>query len=472
MRVGCALRRVEIHRNIDMAAARCDAFHSIAISGMAAARHHSRVEGSSMQDLASARIGVIGLGYVGLPLAVEFGKQFDTLGYDIDAGRIAALHDSTDHNREITDEELTASVHLRLSASLDDLRDRSVYIVTVPTPIDEHKRPDFSPLIDASRSIGSVLARGDVVIYESTVYPGATEEICVPELERSSGLRFNEDFFVGYSPERINPGDRKRRLVDIPKVTSGSTPEAAEFIDALYRSIITAGTHKAPSLQVAEAAKVVENTQRDANIALINEFALIFHRLGIDTTEVLEAAGTKWNFLPFRPGLVGGHCIGVDPYYLIQKAQSAGYYPDILLACRRINDAMGRHVAAAVIKLMIQRGMTVAGARILILGITFKENCPDLRNTRVIDLAREFGDYGAVVDIHDPWADAAQAMQEYGVALVAQPEPGCYDAIVVAVAHEEFRMLGVEGLRRLANGRAVIYDIKGMFPKEAIDARL
>ena len=425
-----------------------------------------------MQDLASARIGVIGLGYVGLPLAVEFGKQFDTLGYDIDAGRIAALHDSTDQNREITDEELTASVHLRLSASLDDLRDRSVYIVTVPTPIDEHKRPDFSPLIDASRSIGSVLARGDVVIYESTVYPGATEEICVPELERSSGLRFNEDFFVGYSPERINPGDRKRRLVDIPKVTSGSTPEAADFIDALYRSIITAGTHKAPSLQVAEAAKVVENTQRDANIALINEFALIFHRLGIDTTEVLEAAGTKWNFLPFRPGLVGGHCIGVDPYYLIQKAQSAGYYPDILLACRRINDAMGRHVAAAVIKLMIQRGMTVAGARILILGITFKENCPDLRNTRVIDLAREFGDYGAVVDIHDPWADAAQAMQEYGVPLVAQPEPGCYDAIVVAVAHEEFRRLGVEGLRRLANGRAVIYDIKGMFPKEAIDARL
>jgi UDP-N-acetyl-D-galactosamine dehydrogenase len=439
---------------------------------MAAARHHPGVEGSCMQDLASARIGVIGLGYVGLPLAVEFGKQFDTLGYDIDAGRIAALRDSTDHNREITDEELAASVHLRLSASLDDLRDRSVYIVTVPTPIDEHKRPDFSPLIDASRSIGSVLARGDVVIYESTVYPGATEEICVPELERSSGLRFNEDFFVGYSPERINPGDRKRRLVDIPKVTSGSTPEAAEFIDALYRSIITAGTHKAPSLQVAEAAKVVENTQRDANIALINEFALIFHRLGIDTTEVLEAAGTKWNFLPFRPGLVGGHCIGVDPYYLIQKAQSAGYYPDILLACRRINDAMGRHVAAAVIKLMIQRGMTVAGARILILGITFKENCPDLRNTRVIDLAREFGDYGAVVDIHDPWADQAQALREYGVALVAQPEPGCYDAIVVAVAHEEFRLLGVEGLRRLANGRAVIYDIKGMFPKEAIDARL
>jgi UDP-N-acetyl-D-galactosamine dehydrogenase len=342
----------------------------------------------------------------------------------------------------------------------------------VPTPVDEHKRPDFSPLIDASRGIGSVLSPGDVVIYESTVYPGATEEICVPELERVSGLRFNVDFFVGYSPERINPGDRNRRLVDIPKVTSGSTPEAAEFIDALYRSIITAGTHKASSLKVAEAAKVVENTQRDANIALINEFALIFHRLGIDTTEVLEAAGTKWNFLPFRPGLVGGHCIGVDPYYLIQKAQSAGYYPDILLACRRINDAMGKHVAAQVIKLMIQRGMTVAGARILILGITFKENCPDLRNTRVIDLAREFRDYGALVDIHDPWADRGQAANDYGVELLATPEQGAYDAIIVAVSHDEFRALGIDGLRRLGNDRAVIYDIKGMFPKDAVDARL
>jgi len=425
-----------------------------------------------MQDLASARIGVIGLGYVGLPLAVEFGKHYDTVGYDIDPGRIAALRDNSDHNREVSREELVASTHLRLSASIDDLRGRNVYVVTVPTPVDEHKRPDFSPLIDASRSIGSVLARGDVVIYESTVYPGATEEICVPELERASGLRFNIDFFVGYSPERINPGDRNRRLVDIPKVTSGSTPEAAEFIDALYRSIITAGTHKASSLKVAEAAKVVENTQRDANIALINEFALIFHRLGIDTTEVLEAAGTKWNFLPFRPGLVGGHCIGVDPYYLIQKAQSTGYYPDILLACRRINDAMGKHVAAQVIKLMIQRGMTIAGARILILGITFKENCPDLRNTRVIDLAHEFSDYGAVVDIHDPCADREHASSEYGVELLVQPQAGTYDAIVVAVSHDEFRALGADGLRRLGNGRAVIYDIKGMFPKDAVDARL
>jgi len=425
-----------------------------------------------MQDLASARIGVIGLGYVGLPLAVEFGRHYDTLGYDIDPGRIAALRDRIDHNREVSHEELATAARLRLSAAADDLRDRNVYIVTVPTPVDEHKRPDFSPLIDASRGIGGVLERGDVVIYESTVYPGATEEICVPELERASGLRFNIDFFVGYSPERINPGDRNRRLVDIPKVTSGSTPEAAEFIDALYRSIITAGTHKASSLKVAEAAKVVENTQRDANIALINEFALIFHRLGIDTTEVLEAAGTKWNFLPFRPGLVGGHCIGVDPYYLIQKAQSTGYYPDILLACRRINDAMGKHVASQVIKLMIQRGMTIAGARILILGITFKENCPDLRNTRVIDLAHEFSDYGAVVDIHDPCADREHASSEYGVELLVQPQAGTYDAIIVAVSHDEFRALGADGLRRLGNGRAVIYDIKGMFPKDAVDARL
>jgi UDP-N-acetyl-D-galactosamine dehydrogenase len=428
---------------------------------------------SGSERLASARIGVIGLGYVGLPLAVEFGKQYDTLGYDIDAARIEAVRQGGDRNREVSQADLAAATRLRLSTSLDDLRDRNVYIVTVPTPINEHKHPDFTPLIQASGNIGSVLKRGDVVIYESTVYPGATEEICVPELERVSGMIFNTDFFVGYSPERINPGDQQRRLVDIPKVTSGSTPEAADFVDALYRSIITAGTHKAPSLKVAEAAKVVENTQRDANIALINEFALIFHRLGIDTNEVLEAAGTKWNFLPFRPGLVGGHCIGVDPYYLIQKAQSAGYYPDILLACRRINDAMGQHIASEVIKLMIQRGITVAGARILLLGITFKENCPDLRNTRVIDLAREFSDYGARVDIYDPWADVAQAAHEYGVELLAEPpQAGAYDAIVVAVAHDEFRALGVDGLRRLANGRAVIYDIKGLFPKGAVDARL
>jgi UDP-N-acetyl-D-galactosamine dehydrogenase len=415
----------------------------------------------------------VGLGYVGLPLAVEFGRRYDTVGFDIDPARLEALRRGRDDNREVEGEDLARATRLRLSALVDDIRDRDVYIVTVPTPINEHKQPDFGPLIRASQSIGAVLKRGDIVVYESTVYPGATEEICVPELERASGLRLNVDFTVGYSPERINPGDRERRLVDIPKVTSGSTPETADVVDALYRSIIPAGTHKASSIKVAEAAKVVENTQRDANIALINEFALIFHRLGIDTGEVLEAAGTKWNFLKFRPGLVGGHCIGVDPYYLIQKAQSTGYYPDILLACRRINDAMGQHVAAEVIKLMIQRGIVVAGARILLLGLTFKENCPDLRNTRVVDLAREFRDYGATVDIHDPWADPAQARHEYAIDLLAgEPQAGAYDAIVVAVGHDQFRAMGVEGIRRLANGRAVIYDIKGLFPKDAVDARL
>jgi UDP-N-acetyl-D-glucosamine/UDP-N-acetyl-D-galactosamine dehydrogenase len=449
------------------------ATHRIPSQHAGSSRHGEDMQAPGDQRLAVARIGVVGLGYVGLPLAVEFGRRYDTIGYDIDPVRIGGLLDGSDRNREVGANELATSTRLRLTATLEELRGCDVYIVTVPTPINEHKHPDFSPLIQASRSIGSLLRSGDVVVYESTVYPGATEEICVPELERASGLRFNVDFFVGYSPERINPGDRQRRLVDIPKVTSGSTPETADFVDALYRSIITAGTHKASSLKVAEAAKVVENTQRDANIALINEFALIFHRLGIDTTEVLEAAGTKWNFLPFRPGLVGGHCIGVDPYYLIQKAQSVGYFPDILLACRRINDTMGQHIASEVIKLMIRGGIAVAGARILLLGITFKENCPDLRNTRVIDLAREFGDYGAQVDIYDPWADRGQAASEYGIELLANPpQAGAYDAIVVAVAHDEFRALGVEGLRRLANGRAVIYDIKGIFPKDAVDARL
>jgi UDP-N-acetyl-D-galactosamine dehydrogenase len=425
-----------------------------------------------MQEVGSARIAVIGLGYVGLPLAVEFGRRHDTLGYDIDARRIQHLRDGEDGNRETSPEEIRAATRLAFTDSLEDLRDRNVFIVTVPTPIDEHKRPDFSPLIGASRAIGSVLKAGDTVIYESTVYPGATEEICVPELQSSSGLRFNEDFFVGYSPERINPGDRQRRLVDIPKVTSGSTPATADFVDALYREIIPAGTHKASSLRVAEAAKVIENTQRDANIALINEFALIFQRLGIDTTEVLEAAGTKWNFLPFRPGLVGGHCIGVDPYYLIQKAQAAGYYPDILLACRRINDAMGAHVANEVIKLMIQRGIAVAGSRILILGITFKENCPDLRNTRVVELARQFGEYRAQVDIHDPWADADEAQREYGVGLVAQPEQGVYDAVILAVAHDQFRKLGAGGARAFGKPQALLYDIKSLFPREDVDGRL
>jgi UDP-N-acetyl-D-galactosamine dehydrogenase len=426
-----------------------------------------------MRDPAGARIGVVGLGYVGLPLAVAFGARHDTVGFDIDHARIQALRGGRDRNHEVDDGEFAAAAQLRFSSDAEDLRDRDVYIVTVPTPIDEHKRPDFSPLIQASRGIGLLLKPGDVVVYESTVYPGATEEVCVPELERVSGLRFNVDFTVGYSPERINPGDRQRRLANIPKVTSGSTPETADFVDALYRGIITAGTHKASSLKVAEASKVIENTQRDVNIALINEFALIFHRLGIDTTEVLDAAATKWNFLPFRPGLVGGHCIGVDPYYLIQKAQAAGYYPDILLACRRINDAMGQHVAAEVIKLMVQRGVAVADARILILGLTFKENCPDLRNTRVIELARELQEYRASVEIHDPWADRAEALHEFGAdLLVDAPEAGTYDAIVVAVAHDQFRALGADGLRALGKPAAVIYDIKGVLPKDAVDARL
>lgn len=426
-----------------------------------------------MLDPRNARIAVIGLGYVGLPLAVEFGRQYDTLGYDIDAQRVASLREGRDANHESSPGEIASATKLRFSADAEDLRDCNVFVVTVPTPVDEHKRPDFTPLLEASRTVGRVLSRGDTVVYESTVYPGATEEICVPQLESASGLRFNIDFFVGYSPERINPGDRNRRLVDIPKVTSGSTPEAAELIDSLYRSIIAAGTHKASSLRVAEAAKVIENTQRDANIALINEFALIFQRLGIDTTEVLEAAGTKWNFLPFRPGLVGGHCIGVDPYYLIQKAQAHGYYPDILLACRRINDAMGEHVANEVIKLMIQRDIPVAGSRILILGLAFKENCADLRNTRVIELAQRFSEYRARVDIHDPWVDPETAKREYGVdVMTSEPGAGQYDAVVLAVAHDHYRALGAEGARRYGRGNALLYDIKSLYPRDAVDARL
>jgi len=415
-----------------------------------------------MNSLDDSRLAVIGLGYVGLPLALAFGKQFDTLGFDINAERIAQLKRGIDETQETTTAELAAAQRLRYSTATDELRDCDVFVVTVPTPVDEHKRPDFTPLIQASRTIGNALKRGDVVIYESTVYPGATEEICVPELERASGLAFNVDFGVGYSPERINPGDTQRRLADIPKITSGSTPATAEFVDALYRRIITAGTHRAPSLKVAEAAKVIENTQRDANIALINEFALIFHRLGIDTQEVLAAAGTKWNFLPFQPGLVGGHCIGVDPYYLIQKAQSAGYYPDILLACRRINDAMGEHVAAAVVKLMIGNGHAVKGSRILVLGLTFKENCPDLRNTRVVELVREFESYGARVDVHDPWADPREAAREYGFNLLAAVSAGDdYDAVVLAVAHDQFKAWGGGGVRALVNARGVVYDVDG-----------
>jgi UDP-N-acetyl-D-glucosamine/UDP-N-acetyl-D-galactosamine dehydrogenase len=421
----------------------------------------------------NCRIAVIGLGYVGLPLAVEFGRSFDTLGFDIDAARVAALKNGVDSNQETSLEELANATQLRFSTDIQALRERNVFIVTVPTPVDEHKRPDFTPLIRASQMVGNVLKPGDVVIYESTVYPGATEEICVPELERASTLRFNQDFTVGYSPERINPGDKQRRLTTIPKITSGSTPETADFVDALYRRIITAGTHKAPSLKVAEAAKVIENTQRDANIALINEFALIFHRLGIDTQDVLAAAGSKWNFLPFRPGLVGGHCIGVDPYYLIQKAQSTGYYPDILLACRRINDAMGEHVASEVIKLMVGQGHAIRGCRVLVLGLTFKENCPDLRNTRVVDLVRELESYGASVDVHDPWADAEEARDSYGLTLLPTVEArGDYAAVVLAVAHQQFQPGGAYDTRALTLPNGVVYDIKGVLPKEQVHGRL
>ena len=422
--------------------------------------------------LEACRIAIIGLGYVGLPLALEFARHHATIGFDVDASRVAALSEGMDVNGETSTAEIASAQKLEFTNATARLRTCNVFIVTVPTPVDEHKRPDFRPLIEASRTIGGALKKGDTVIYESTVYPGATEEICVPELERVSGLTFNQDFFVGYSPERINPGDKQRKLVDIPKVTSGSTPETAEFVDALYRSIIKAGTHKASSIRVAEASKVIENTQRDANIALVNEFALIFQRLGIDTTEVLEAAGTKWNFLPFRPGLVGGHCIGVDPYYLIQKAQAAGYYPDILLACRRINDAMGEHVATDVVKLMIQRDIAVAGSRILILGLTFKENCADLRNTRVAELAQKFGEYRARVDIHDPWADADEARAAYGMELVAEPRRGAYDAVVLAVAHDEFRALGAAGARAYGKPHALLYDIKSLYPRDEVDARL
>ncbi|MDH6185998.1 Vi polysaccharide biosynthesis UDP-N-acetylglucosamine C-6 dehydrogenase TviB [Polaromonas sp. CG_23.6] len=426
-----------------------------------------------IESTASVHIAVIGLGYVGLPLAVEFGKQLPTIGFDINTVRIAELKTGFDRTLDTTAKELVKAEHLHYTDSAEKLGSCNVFIVTVPTPVDGDKRPDFTPLIKASQTVGRILKQGDVVIYESTVYPGATEEMCVPELERASNLKFNEGFTVGYSPERINPGDKQRRLTTIPKVISGSTPATADFVDALYRRIITAGTHKASSIKVAEASKVVENTQRDANIALINEFALIFRRLGIDTHEVLEAAGTKWNFLPFKPGLVGGHCIGVDPYYLIQKAQSVGYYPDILLACRRINDAMGQYVAAEVVKLMIRKGHAVAQSRVLVLGFTFKENCPDLRNTRVIDLVRELQGFSAQVDVYDPWADLAEAKHEYGISLLPEmPAPDQYDALVVAVGHDQFKALGIHGLRHLANGRAVIYDIKGIFGKEDVDGRL
>ena len=418
------------------------------------------------------RIAVIGLGYVGLPLAVAFGCRHATLGFDIDQTRVAGLQRGDDHTRELSPDELRAAVHLRYSANAADLAGCNVHIVTVPTPVDAYKRPDLSALEASSRAVGDALQRGGVVIFESTVYPGATEEICVPILEAASGLRYREDFHVGYSPERINPGDKQHRLENTLKVTAGSSDAAAEFVDALYRGIVEAGTHRVSSIRVAEAAKVIENTQRDVNIALVNELALIFDRLGIDTHEVLEAAGTKWNFLPFRPGLVGGHCIGVDPYYLTHKAQEIGYHPEVILAGRRINDSMGLHVAQRVVKLMQQRGIQTAGARVLVLGLAFKENCPDLRNTRVIDVVRELQSYSIDVDVHDPWVAAAYAQHEYGLTPIGTPETGAYDAIILAVAHTQFRELGADGLRAFGKPGAVLFDVKAVLPADVVDARL
>jgi UDP-N-acetyl-D-galactosamine dehydrogenase len=425
-----------------------------------------------MFHLRKCRIGVVGLGYVGLPLAVEFGKHFDTVGFDIKPHRIAELASGRDSTLEVSRAELKAAARLSFSSELESLKRCRVLIVTVPTPIDEYKRPDLTPLVKASETVGRVMSKGAVVVYESTVYPGCTEEICVPILERESGLKFNRDFFVGYSPERINPGDKEHRLTTIRKVTSGSTPEAAEFIDKLYGAIVTAGTHRASSIKVAEAAKVIENTQRDVNIALINELALIFNRLGLDTEEVLNAAGSKWNFLPFRPGLVGGHCIGVDPYYLTHKAQAIGYHPEMILAGRRINDNMGLYVAGEIIKLMTERRIHIKGARILVLGMTFKENCPDIRNSKVIDVVRELGKYGAEIDIYDPWADGQECRHEYGLRPIRSLAPKRYDAAVVAVAHRQFREMGAAGVRRLCRKQHVLYDIKHVFQATDVDGRL
>ena len=425
-----------------------------------------------MLRLRKCRIGVVGLGYVGLPLAVEFGKHFETIGFDVNPQRVAQLRKGRDSTLEVSPEELRAAQQLTFTTDLEGLRRCRVFIVTVPTPIDGYKRPDLSPLVRASESVGTVLSRDAVVIYESTVYPGCTEEVCVPILERVSGLKFNRDFFAGYSPERINPGDKEHRLTTITKVTSGSTPEVAEFVDQLYGRIVAAGTHRASSIRVAEAAKVIENTQRDVNIALINELALIFNRLGIDTEEVLQAAGSKWNFLPFRPGLVGGHCIGVDPYYLTHKAQEIGYHPEMILAGRRLNDNMALHVAAQITRLMAAKRIHVKGARVLMLGMTFKENCPDIRNSKVVDVVRELRKQGARVEVYDPWANAAECRHEYGLNPVRALKPNRYDAAVVAVAHRQFRELGARGVRRLCRRRHVLYDIKHVFPAAAVDGRL
>lgn len=433
-----------------------------------------------MTELKDVKIGVIGLGYVGMPLAVEFAKKFPVVGFDIAKNRIAELSAGKDSTLEVTSDELKAVLKtdndpangLAVSADPDDLKDCNVYVITVPTPIDSHRRPVLTPLIKASETVGKVLTKNDVVIYESTVYPGATEEDCIPVLEKSSGLTYNKDFFAGYSPERINPGDKEHTVATIKKVTSGSTPEIGEFVDSLYREVIKAGTHKAPNMKVAEAAKVIENSQRDINIAFVNELAKIFELMDIDTNDVIEAASTKWNFLPFKPGLVGGHCIGVDPYYLAQKAQEVGYHPEIILAGRRLNDSMGRHVASSVVKLMNQKGRRVGSAPVLLMGITFKENCPDIRNTRVTDIYHELTEYGCNVTFYDPWANAEEVKKEYGIDIITDEKnlkKSHYKAIVLAVAHREFNAFNIDQYK---DGNAVVYDVKGALPKDSIDMRL
>lgn len=423
-------------------------------------------------DIFDSKIAVIGLGYVGLPLAVEFGKKYPTIGFDINASRISELKNGEDSTLEVSEGELKQVDSLSYSSDINDLKSANIYIVTVPTPIDAHKQPDLTPLTKASEMLGGVIDKGDVVIYESTVYPGATEDVCVPVLEKVSGLTFNRDFFAGYSPERINPGDKEHRVTNILKVTAGSTPDIAERVDQLYQSIIVAGTHKASCIKVAEAAKVIENTQRDVNIALINELSIIFNKLDIDTLEVLEAAGTKWNFLPFRPGLVGGHCIGVDPYYLTHKAESIGYHPQMILAGRRLNDGMGAYVVSQLVKRMLKQRIQVDGANVLVMGLTFKENCPDLRNTKVVDIVSELNEYGINVDITDPWCSAEATSEEYGLSLTQELADGRYDAVILAVSHDEFKVMGVDAIRKLGKENHVLYDLKYVLPKESVDMRL
>lgn len=425
-----------------------------------------------MLKLSDLKIAVIGLGYVGLPLAVEFGKKVPIIGFDIHQKRIEELQSGQDHTLEVSPEELQQATQLSYSANLDDLKSCNFFIVTVPTPIDDYKQPDLTPLIKASTSIGQVLKKGDVVVYESTVYPGATEEDCIPVLEKVSSLKFNQDFFAGYSPERINPGDKLHRVTNILKITSGSTPEVADFVDQVYNLIIEAGTHKATSIKVAEAAKVIENTQRDVNIALINELAIIFNKMGVDTEAVLKAAGTKWNFLPFRPGLVGGHCIGVDPYYLTHKAQSIGYHPEIILAGRRLNDGMGAYVVTQLVKAMIKKKIQVEGAKVLVLGLSFKENCPDIRNTKIIDIVNELQEYNIQADIYDPWVDTQEAQHEYGITPIVSLEQGQYDAIILAVAHEQFKAMGATDIRALAKPEHILYDLKYVLEQSESDIRL